>query len=198
MALIGLDKAKVFSLGQDLLVKLARLLAVFIACDFFFILCEVLTMGYSGGDMELEILAQMTSGATAPYFWFEIIGGLLIPFIMMAIPKVRERRGAVVCASVLVMLGVLCKRAWLLFSSFLPVQVDGGPGVSLGTFAAQTGTYYDVWATGGMYTPTWTEVVIVCGVVALGVLAFILLANGLLRGGKGDTKAEGRTAEAAA
>ena len=77
---------------------------------------------------------------------------------------------------------MLCKRAWLLFSSFIPVDLAGGPGVTLGTTAAATGTAQDVFALSGCYAPTGIEVLIVCGAVALGALAFVLLRQGLLKG----------------
>ncbi|MBR2789348.1 MAG: polysulfide reductase NrfD, partial [Eggerthellaceae bacterium] len=82
VALMGLKKAKIMDVEAGLFGKLGKLLATFIAVDTFLILCEVLTMGYSGGDVPHTILREMTAGATAPWFWFEIICGLLVPFIL--------------------------------------------------------------------------------------------------------------------
>ena len=181
VALMGLKKAKIMEVEDGLFGKLGKLLATFVAVDAFLILCEVLTMGYSGGDTAQAILREMTAGATAPYFWFEIVCGLLVPFILLASAKLREKRGVLLFAAILVVLGVFCKRAWLLFSSFIPVNVAGGPGVTLGTTAAATGTAQDVFALAGCYAPTGIEIAIVCGVIALGALAFVLMSQKLLK-----------------
>ena len=181
VALMGLEKAKIIEVGEELFAKLGKLLAVFIAVDAFFILCEVLTMGYSGGDMAQAILREMTSGATAVYFWFEVLAGLCLAFILVAVPAWRARKGILALASILVILGVFCKRAWLLLTSFIPQAVSGGPGVTLGTTAAQTAANGEMWAMAGSYTPTGVEILIVCGVVALGALSFVLLAQKLVK-----------------
>ncbi|MBP3867004.1 MAG: polysulfide reductase NrfD, partial [Eggerthellaceae bacterium] len=138
LALMLLEKVNLVELGTDLMASLAKLLATFIAVDAFFILCEVLTMAYPGAG-EAAALSQMLSGATAPFFWAEIIGGLLVPFVILAVAGNREKRGMVALASVLVVLGVACKRAWLLFTSFITPNVAGGPGITTGTLAAQQG-----------------------------------------------------------
>lgn len=84
-----------------------------------FIGCELLTVFYPGTEGATELLGIMTSGATAPFFWFEIIGGLLIPFLLLASAKRRKNTMLVVLASALVMFGVFCKRVWLPFSRAL-------------------------------------------------------------------------------
>ncbi|WP_350454233.1 NrfD/PsrC family molybdoenzyme membrane anchor subunit [Slackia heliotrinireducens] len=179
LALLGLRAAGIFNVEQGLLSKLARLLAVFICVDAFFVGCELLTMGYPGAG-EANALAIMTSGVTAPYFWFELVGGLLIPFLLLASAKRRESMGIVACASALVVLGVACKRIWLLFTSFVQPNVFGGPGITLGTAqAANDPVFENVWAIIGSYAPTLPELVIICGVIALGVIAFYLLAQKL-------------------
>ncbi|MBE6472763.1 MAG: oxidoreductase [Coriobacteriaceae bacterium] len=179
LALMVLDKMGLAKLDNGLMASLGKLLAAFIAVDAFFILCEVLTMAYPGAG-EAAALSQMLTGATAPFFWAEVVGGLLVPFVVLAVAKNREKRGAVVFASVLVVLGVACKRAWLLLTSFITPNVAGGPGITTGTLSAQTGNATSVWATAGSYAPTVLEVLIVVGVIALGALVFILLCSKLL------------------
>lgn len=119
--LSGMKKSGKVAMDDNLFGNLARLLAVFIAVDAFFIGCELLTMGYPGAA-GAETLAIMAAGATAPAFWFEIVGGLLIPFILLASAKRRQNTGVVLAASALVILGVFCKRVWLLFTSFVTPQ----------------------------------------------------------------------------
>ena len=182
VALAGLRRAGVLQVEQKLYANLAGLLATCIAVDAFFIGCEVLTMAYPGA-VGAETLALMAFGPTAPFFWFEVIVGLLIPFCILVFARSRQKTGLVLLASVLVILGVFCKRCWLLLTSFIVPNVDGASGITLGTLTAQQGGM-DMWALGGSYAPTWTEVVIVAGVAALGVLAFILLSRKLLAGAK--------------
>lgn len=167
--LAALKKARLFDTSRELMVSLAGLLATCIAVDAFFIFCEVLTMAYPGAA-GAETLALMTSGPTAPFFWFEIIGGLAIPFLVLVFAKNRERTGLVVGASVLVIAGVLCKRLWLLLTSFIVPNVEGAPGV-----LSDGG-----WALLGAYAPTLPEVLIVVGLPCLGALAFMALGSKLL------------------
>ena len=181
LALMLLDKMGLVKLEDGLVASLAKLLATFIAVDAFFILCEVLTMAYPGAG-EAAALSQMFSGATAPFFWFEVVGGLLVPFVILAVAKNREKRGMVALASVLVVLGVAAKRAWLLLTSFIMPNVAGGPGITTGTLSAQTGNATSMWATVGTYAPTIPEVFIAIGVISLGALAFVLLCVKLMGG----------------
>ena len=158
-----------FETPKELFASLAGLLATCIAIDAYFIGCELLTMGYPGAS-GAETLAIMTSGATAPFFWFEVIGGLLIPFLVLVFAKNRQKTGLVVGASVLVVLGVLCKRIWLLLTSFATLNIEGAPGV-MGA---------DGWSMLGLYAPTLVEIAIVVVVISVGALGFMALASKLL------------------
>lgn len=179
LALLLLDRVGIAKLETRLMSVLGKLLATFIAVDAFFIGCELLTMAYPGAG-EAVALSQMLGGATAPFFWFEIIGGLLVPFLVLAASKNREKRGLVALAAVLVVLGVACKRVWLLFTSFIVPNVYGAPGIAGGSAAARDGG--DVWGLLGTYAPTLPEALIVVGVISLGVLAFMVMCNKLLAG----------------
>ena len=77
----------------------------------------------------------------------------------------------------LVIIGVFCKRAWLLLTSFVNFNLDGP--VTLGTQAAQAGGSA-MWATAGSYAPTLPEVGIALGVVAVGFALFLILSKKLL------------------
>mgnify|MGYP002544511602 FL=1 len=178
---MGLNKSGLFKVENKLISSLAGLLAVCIAVDAFFIGCECLTMAYPGAK-GAEALAVMAGGVTAPFFWIEVIGGLIIPFCLMVFAKNRANMKLVGLASVLVVVGVFCKRVWLLFTSFYEFNVAGAPGVISGSSAARGASGMDVWALLGTYAPTWVEIVVALGVVALGVLAFIVLSRKLLTG----------------
>ena len=173
-------KAGIFNAGEKLFSDLARLLATFIAVDAFFIGCELLTVFYPGTEGATELLGIMTSGATAPFFWFEIIGGLLIPFLLLASSKRRQNAGLVVFASALVMLGVFCKRVWLLFTSFTMTNVYGAPGISSGSTTARASSGADMWALAGSYAPTAIELLIVAAVVSFCIFSIAVLSKMLI------------------
>ena len=183
LALMGLNKSGVFKVENKLISSLAGLLAVCIAVDAFFIGCECLTMAYPGAK-GAEALTVMASGITAPFFWIEIIGGLLVPFLLMVFAKNRANMKLVSVACVLVVLGVFCKRIWLLFTSFYEFNIAGAPGVISGSSAARGASGVDVFAMLGTYAPTWVEIAVAVGVVSLGALAFIVMSCMLLAGRK--------------
>lgn len=85
----------------------------------------------------------------------------------------------VAMACVLVILGVLCKRIWLLFTSFVEPNVFGGGGITLGSqnVIASNGS---IWSAFGTYAPTMFELAIAVGVIALGALAFAVLCRKML------------------
>ena len=183
LALMGLNKSGVFKVENKLISSLAGLLAVCIAVDAFFIGCECLTMAYPGAK-GAEALSVMAGGITAPFFLIEIIGGLLIPFLLMVFAKNRANMKLVGLACVLVVAGVFCKRIWLLFTSFYEFNIAGAPGVISGSSAARGASGVDVFAMLGTYAPTWVEIAVVVGVVSLGALAFIVMSRMLLAGRK--------------
>lgn len=178
LSLIGLNKAGLFEVEEKTISSLAGLLAVFIAVDAFFIGCECLTMAYPGAK-GAEALAIMTGGITAPFFWMEIIGGLLIPFLLMAFERNRANIGIVALSSMLVIVGVACKRVWLLFTSFYGFNISGAPGVISGSSQTRAAAGMDAFSLVGTYSPTWTEITVAVGVIALCVLAFIVLSRKL-------------------
>ena len=181
LSLMGLDKSGVLKVEKKLISNLAGLLATCIAIDGFLVGCEVLTMAYPGAA-GAETLALMATGPTAPFFWFEVIGGVIVPFCILVFAKNRVRMGLVALASALVVLGVLCKRVWLLFTSFIEFNVAGAPGIISGSTAARAADGVNAWAIASSYAPTWVEFVIVIGVISLGALAFMVLSRKLLAG----------------
>ena len=183
LSLMGLNKSGLFKTEKKLLTNLAGLLATCIAIDGFLIGCEVLTMAYPGAA-GAETLSIMATGATAPFFWFEIIVGILIPLAILLFAKNRARMGLVAAASVCVVVGVFCKRVWLLLTSFVEFNVAGAPGVISGSSAAAHAAGTDAWALASAYAPTWVEIVVVIGAVSLGALAFMLLCKKLLPGNR--------------
>ena len=184
LALQGLKAAGWFKVDKKLISSLAGLLATCIAIDGYLVACEVLTMAYPGAA-GAETLAIMMAGPTAPFFWFEIIAGIVVPFCLLVFARNRASSGIVTFASVCVVLGVFAKRCWLLLSSFATFNLGGSPGVISGSSAAAHGSGMASWAAVSSYVPTWTELVIAVGVISLGALAFLLLSRKLLGLGAG-------------
>lgn len=109
-----------------------------------------------------------------------MVCGLVIPFCLLVFAKNRRNMKLVGVAAALVVAGVFCKRCWLMFTGFATPNIVGGPGITLGSAAAQTGGAADMWAIMGVYAPTVPEVVLTVGIFALGVCAFAVLCQKLL------------------
>ncbi|MEG0666653.1 NrfD/PsrC family molybdoenzyme membrane anchor subunit [Gordonibacter sp.] len=184
ISLVALRRAGYLKFEKSLMANLAGLLVTCIAIDGFMVGCEVLTMAYPQAEHGNALLGQMFAGATAPFFWGEIILGVVIPFAILVFAKNRQKTGLVMLSSALVIVGVFFKRIWLLLTSFIFPGIEGSPGLISGSSSTAHATGSDVWTAISAYVPTWVEVVVVLGVVSLGALAFIVLAKTFLVGRK--------------
>lgn len=182
IALVGLRKAGYITFEKSLMANLAGLLATCIAIDGFMVGCEVLTMAYPQAEHGNALLGQMFAGATAPFFWGEIILGVIIPFAILVFAKNRQKTGLVLFSSALVIVGVFFKRVWLLLTSFIFPGIAGAPGLIAGSSSSAHAMGSDVWVVVSSYAPTWVELAVVVGVISLGALSFIVLAKVFLIG----------------
>lgn len=181
LALLGLRARGVFETTDELLTSLAGLLCTCIAVDAYFIGCEILTTAYNGTEGGMAVINTLLFGGTAPFFWFEVICGLIIPFCLLVFAKNRRNMKVVGVASALVVAGVFCKRCWLMFTGFAVPNIVGGNGITLGTTAAQAGGAADMWTLMGVYVPSVPEIVLAVGIFALGICAFTVLCQKLLK-----------------
>ena len=175
IALVWMNRRGIWETSKKLMAMLAGLLATCIAVDGYMVGCELLTTAYPGSEGGWRVLSQMFFGATAPYFWIEIIVGVLIPFTILVFARNRQKTGLIVFSSACVVVGVFCKRIWLLFTSFITPNTYGAPGLMDGTSANASGM--DAWAVVSSYAPSWVELTVLLGVIALGVLGFLILAE---------------------
>ena len=152
------------------LVKLAKLLGAFVMVDLYFFGCDLLTEGFPAGS-GLEVVAMLTTGPLAPYFWVEVIGCVACAVICFT-PALR-RGGLLVVGSLLAIVGIFCKRVQLLVGGFQLPNLDyAGPLTSMQHTAWDSGLS---GIYGGMvYWPTPLEFGVTLGVVALGFLIFFL------------------------
>jgi molybdopterin-containing oxidoreductase family membrane subunit len=173
-----LRKTGHLSVSEDDLGKMGKLLGVFVAVDLFLFFCDLLTGGYTGAGTEFELGAQMLAGPLAPFFWTEVIGGL-VALVLMFAPSLRALRPAVMTAAVLAVLGVLMKRVQLIEGGFqipnlsyaaapvgLPVGDAGVGALGSPAFANAQGIL--------VYAPTGYEVGLSLCVISLGVCLFLL------------------------
>lgn len=182
IVLAALERYGDYQVEAKLYASLGGLLAVFVAVDAFFVFSEVLTAAYPGEEAVAAALRLLMAGPLAIFFWTQVLLGLAVPFVILASAANRQRKDRILIASALVVLGVFCKRAWLLFSSFLLPLVGGAPGITLGQYSpgADPAKIPDIWAAAGSYTPTWVEGAIFLGIISSGAILFILVARKLL------------------
>jgi len=156
------------SFGDDLTTFLGGLLAVFLAVEAFLVLSEVLAGYYPG--IPTDAVHQLFSGRYAPGFAIEIVVGIVIPFVLLAVAAWRRRPQVVVVASVLALIGIFVHRANLIVIGLGKDPIALPPGTPLGTPLANGSSF----APSSVYFPSIWEFLIVLGIVALCALLFTL------------------------
>ncbi len=164
---------------------LAKLLAWFVAVDFFLLVAELVTAFTSQTEYHLAPLEMLFSGRQAPLFWGQLGFGVLLPFLVYAIPKLRARTGLLVAAAVLSVLGVFAKRVNILMPGMYEPQINLPPGASGGVPGG--GFVLDQ-----LYVPTWVEYGVVIGI---GAFAATLITIGVRRWVLPQAAAEGADVE---
>ena len=167
---VALRAAGYLKWEQANLVKLAKLLGAFVMVDLYFFGCDLLTEGFPAGS-GLEVVAMLTTGPLAPYFWVEIIGCAVCAVICFT-PALRTN-GLLVAGSLLAIAGIFCKRVQLLVGGFQLPNLD-----MAGPLTPMQHTAFDAGLSGiygaMVYWPTPLEFGVTLGVAALGVLVFLL------------------------
>lgn len=170
VTVIALRRVGYFDLGQEHVVKLAKMLGAFILVDLYFFGCDLLTSGFPGGE-GADVVAMLTTGPLAPFFWIEIIGCALAAVVCF-VPRLRTSP-LIVVAGLLAIAGIFCKRVQLLVGGFQMPNLDyAGPLTSLSVTdwsAGMAGAYQ-----GMVYWPSPLEFGLALGVVGLGALMVLL------------------------
>ena len=159
---------------DGLVAYLGGLLAVFISVEAFFVLSEALTAAYPGAEFEGDPIARMLTGEFAPLFWFEVLGGLVLPFVLLARRAWRSRVSVVAAAAGIAIVGIYVHRLNLVLNGLSHSPIGLPPGVSVGT--VQDGSSF---AMSNWYVPSLVEWLIVAGVLAFGAFLFTLAARWL-------------------
>ncbi len=167
---VALRAAGYLKWEQANLVKLAKLLGAFVMVDLYFFGCDLLTEGFPAGS-GLEVVAMLTTGPLAPYFWVEVIGCAVCAVICFT-PALRTNT-LLVAGSLLAIAGIFCKRVQLLVGGFQLPNLD-----MAGPLTPMQHTAFDAGLSGiygpMVYWPTPLEFGVTLGVAALGVLVFLL------------------------
>lgn len=180
LVLMGLRKGGWFPTTDKLISSLAGLMVTCVAIDGYMVGCELITAAYPMDTAALAALHEMFVGATAPFFWCEILCGIVIPFCILVFAKNRRNMKLVCFSSILIVIGVCCKRVWLLFTSFINPNIAWGPGISSGSLSARHSAGDQIWATASNYAPQLPEFLIVIGIISVGALLFIILTHKLM------------------
>lgn len=160
-----------FSFREDVLDRLGRLMLWFIAADAFLLFAEILTTYTSGQPDHLAQLDELLTGKLAPLFWAEIVGGVVVPFVIFSRAAWRRRTGLLVTASVLTLVGVFFKRINILLSSLFEPLVGLAPGIPGGRPGQE-------FTPDAIYIPTWVEWGVLVGMAAF---FFTLITIGVRR-----------------
>lgn len=110
----------------------------------YFTFTELITEGYPMHDASVPVLASLLVGRYAPEFWLFIVGGGILPLLIVAIPRTRTVVG-INTAAVLVVIGMWLKRMLIVVPSVSQPLIGG---------------------TWGSFAPTWVALGITVGAAA--------------------------------
>ena len=152
--------------------NLGRLMVWFIGVDAFLLFAEILTTYLSRVPDHVKQLNVILIGRLAPVFWAEVVLGVVVPFAIFA-SRLRYRRGWLVAAGVLSLVGVFFKRINIVMTSMFEPLVGLAPGIPGGRPGQE-------FRPDQIYVPTVVEVGVLIGVacfvgalITLGVRAFV-------------------------
>jgi dimethyl sulfoxide reductase membrane subunit len=161
------------SFKDDLVRYLGGMLAVFVAVEAFLVFSEMLTAAYPGAGFEADPAWRLLNGPYAGFFWFEVLAGLAVPFVLLAVPRLRARPGWVAVASAFAVVGILIHRVNIVLNGLSYATVPYPPGVSIGVAQPVGQTSF---ALAYFYKPALIEYLVAGGVICFGALVFTLLA----------------------
>jgi len=143
-----------YHLEQYIQVKhIMNLAYIFLAANLVMIyltVTELVTPAWTSETEDVAYINSLLTGVYAPYFWFMIIGGFLLPAFIMGIRRTRNALGFIVIAALLADAGMWIER-YLLVIPALAVPELPYPS--------------------GIFVPTWEDV----SITAAGLAAFVLI-----------------------
>ncbi|MGV6857665.1 MAG: NrfD/PsrC family molybdoenzyme membrane anchor subunit [bacterium] len=162
-------------LGPATVQRLGRLLGVFVAGVFYFVVVFHLTNIYGTENHGVEsffLLGTKGGSVYANLFWFgQLLVGTFIPLALLLIPAVNKSRGAIAAGSALVIIGGFIQ---------LYIIVIGGQAYPLETFPGKQvieSSFFDGVSHG--YIPTIWELLLGLGGVAVAFLLYLVASAAL-------------------
>ncbi len=149
-------------INRELLLRLSRLLAVFVAGVLYFTAVQHLTNLYAAEHQGVEHFILFSDNNFSQLFWVgQVLFGGVIPLIILLHPDFRIKMGWVTVASILVVVGGLCQ---------IYVIIVGGQAYPLVLFPGKevTSSFFDGQV--NQYAATLPELLL-----GLGGMAFALL-----------------------
>jgi molybdopterin-containing oxidoreductase family membrane subunit len=135
-------------------VYLGYLIAAMAGIIFYFNVSEYMVTGYKPNEATDFQFNQMFRGQFAGFFWFYLIGGMVVPVLLVALPRTRTIRGIVVAAG-FVVTAMWIERYFIVVASLRIPLLPYEPSD---------------------YAPSWVELSITAGAFALfGLLILVFL-----------------------
>ncbi len=170
VAVAALRASGYLKVDQANLVKLSKLLAVFLLVDLYFFGCDLLTEAFPAGS-GAEVVAMLVSGPLAPFFWGEVVLSI-VAVVLCVVPQLRTTPLMVV-AGILAVAAIFCKRVQLLVGGFQIANIDMPAVMTQFTVTNWEGNLAQAYQ-GLVYWPTPLEFGVTLGVVALSFLVLFL------------------------
>ncbi len=153
-------------LGDKLLKRMGKLLAVFIAAVLYFTATQHLTNLYAAEHAGVERFILAEGGIITTLFWWgQVILGGIVPLALLFLPMTAGTRGGTILASILVILGGLVQ---------VYVIIVGGQAYPLVLFPGMEVTSSFADGAVAQYGPSWYEIGLGIGGVAFALLAVAL------------------------
>ena len=146
----GLRRLYQVPLPDAVIQKLGRYLFLLLPILAYLLFSEFLTISYTGGLSHQRVMEEIVWGRFAGVFWFDVIVGILIPFLILALAG--RSQTAIQVASLMAVVGVLAERVNILLPSLMRFDPLRG----------------DVY-----YFPTIRELTMVAAVYAGGLVFFL-------------------------
>lgn len=126
---------------------------------------EVGTSLVAGTDLARGTMQAVVAGPFSPYFYFQIVIGLAVPFALLL------KTNRVALASLCGVLGLAAEKLWLLCAGEAEIWVQMH---HIGPLQASQQFFY---------VPSFVEIAITAGAIGMGVFLFLLIKNMLFKVG---------------
>lgn len=139
-------------ISDEAIMGLGHYLRVGIPLVLYFIFNQQFTIQYANLAAPLAVSNLLLYGSYAPLFWGMIIGGFIIPEIILLLPSTKKT--GVLVASVLSVLGLWVNNVLIIVPAL---------------------TFANIPFDWGSYVPTWIEWSVQVGILAAGVIMFAII-----------------------